>query len=184
MKFSATIIDQLDGNLSLPSSDTSSEISSILHEISGIYNYASSDTGLSVASSPDSVDSSGRTTASHYHEIPQSISVITGYRPTTFHDNKPRKRFLTKIDTNTREKVASNLPNISVINARSLWPKIKSFATQFVENNTQVAILTEIWGKGSKKEVYKITELLELRGINLIYDLSDNELDRNSRRLF
>ena len=73
------------------------------------------------------------------------------------------------IKRNVLEKIAENLPNVSVINARSLWPKLKSFAIQFHESDTNLAILTEIWGKGSKVQLQQIKHLLEIKGIDFIF---------------
>ena len=34
-----------------------------------------------------------------------------------------------------------------------------------------MAIITEIWGKGSKKDLYKIQELLQMEGIEILFDI-------------
>ena len=60
---------------------------------------------------------------------------------------------------------------MSIINARSLFPKIKSFARQFKEMKTDVSIITEIWGKASKDELQQIKYLLEMKGIDFIFDI-------------
>lgn len=78
---------------------------------------------------------------------------------------------LIKINNNVIDKTAMLLPTISVINARSLWPKIKSFADQFKETDTNVALITEIWGKGSKKDLYEIQKLLQMKGIELLFNI-------------
>ena len=49
--------------------------------------------------------------------------------------------------------------------------KTESFSTQFKETDTHVALITEIWGKGSKKDLYKIQELLQMDGIELLFDV-------------
>ena len=78
---------------------------------------------------------------------------------------------LIKIKNNVIEKTAATLPVVSVINARSLWPKLNSFSTQFQETETDLAIITEIWGKGSKKDLFRIQELLHMEGIELLFDI-------------
>ena len=44
----------------------------------------------------------------------------------------------------------------------------KTLTSHFKENDVQLSIITEIWGKGSKKDLYKIQELLQMEGIELI----------------
>ena len=62
------------------------------------------------------------------------------------------------------------LPTVSVINACSLWPKVSNFVDHFKENDIQLSLITEVWGKGSKFKKNKIKELLEMKGIDFIYD--------------
>ena len=103
------------------------------------------------------------------------IPVIVGNRiPTSQNANNKNtrtKNALINIKSNAFEKSVATLPIISVINARSLWPKLKNFAAHFKENDIQLSIITEIWGKGSKKDLYKIQELLEIKGIDLLFDI-------------
>ena len=79
------------------------------------------------------------------------------------------------IPTNEKQKRASFLPTVSVINARSLWPKIKSFAAHMEESKSHVAIISEIWGKSSKKELNEITKLLEMEGIHVLFDIRSDK---------
>ena len=45
------------------------------------------------------------------------------------------------------------------INARSLWPKLQSFAALVDANDIDLAMITEIWGKGKKKDLFEIKKL-------------------------
>ena len=151
-------IVQIDGNVSIYSSETSETIS--LPDISNTDGNLSQPSGYDQTRLSDSIYSNEDTINLDHtiqSEEPEHIPVTISDRPLKKHSEN--------------ERIAANLPNVSVINARSLWPKIESFATHFLETDTQVAIITEIWGKGSKREVYKIKELLEMKGIDLIFDL-------------
>ena len=58
---------------------------------------------------------------------------------------------------------------ISVYNARSLFPKINSLATDMHERKTDVTFISEIWEKlEKKKHQQKIEELFELKGIKYV----------------
>ena len=59
-----------------------------------------------------------------------------------------------------------SIPICTVYNARSLFPKINSFATDMKERNTDIAFISEIWEKLEKKNhQLKIEELFHLKGI-------------------
>ena len=60
------------------------------------------------------------------------IPVIIGNRPakTTFERRPPE---VIKIKPNLKERIAGNFPVISIINARSLWPKLETFSIKFNE---------------------------------------------------
>ena len=64
---------------------------------------------------------------------------------------------------------AQCLPRISVYNARSLFPKIESLALDIHERQTDICFISEIWEqRQNKKHTWRITELLELKGIQYI----------------
>ena len=73
------------------------------------------------------------------------ILVIIQNRPSTTISYQNFQKSLTvqndvliKIKNNVVEKMSVPLPTVSVINARSLWPKLDSFSTQFKETNTRL----------------------------------------------
>ena len=111
-----------------------------------------------------------------------TIPIIVTNRPTLEYQGQLKQKGSTlnnnnliKINNNVIERTAAWLPTISVINARSLWPKLKTFADQFKETGTHVAMITEIWGKGSKKDLYQITKLLEMKGIELLFNIRKDQ---------
>ena len=103
----------------------------------------------------------------------QPIPVVVNYERLEAPSNHlvHRSSHLKVIKPNDGEKIAAGLPTVSIINARSLFPKLESLVSHFQETATDVAIISEVWGKNSKSELYKIKELLEMRGIDFIYDI-------------
>ena len=167
-------IPQLDGNISLndssidttPSHDMKSD-STKLSEID------LNENSFSTASESNH-DSNINCNFNEYRS--NDIMDPTNFIPVISSNRAPipttsRPRVLRIIKANAQERIAEKLPTISVINARSLWPKLQSFATQFRETDTDIAILTEVWGKGSKKQIHQITELLEMKGIDFAFDI-------------
>ena len=75
------------------------------------------------------------------------------------HPRLPPVRKVCNSDTN----IIQSIPIISVYNARSLFPKINSLATDMHERKTDVTFISEIWEKlEKKKHQQKIEELFEL----------------------
>ena len=74
-------------------------------------------------------------------------------------------------------KPTLSLPNLSVYNARSLLPKISSFAIDVEERATDISFITEIWEQDeNKKHQKKVEKLLELKGIKYISKPRRNRL--------
>ena len=71
---------------------------------------------------------------------------------------------LIKIKNNVIDKTAALLPTVSVINARSLWPKLNTFADQFKETGTHLSMIIEIWGKGSKTAFFESQKIVANKG--------------------
>ena len=93
----------------------------------------------------------------------QKIQSHYGFRPPNMqHPRLPPVRKICNSDTN----IIQSIPIISVYNARSLFPKINSLATDMHERKTDVKFISEIWEKFEKKKhQQKIEELFELKGI-------------------
>ena len=145
-------IIQLDGNVSLSESLSSSNNSS--YDISTSFD----DSKFSDESSIDesSIDEN--------EDNINNISVIVGHRP--FKSNEPRniKSELKTVIRNTKGQVSLYLPNIAVYNHRSIWAKIKNFATEFNEMKIGVAFNSEIWeNKEKKSHQFQIERLCELK---------------------
>ena len=126
-------IDQLDGNVSLCSSDAS-------------------------FSNPVS-------------NMSQKISVQIGNRPNNIVESDserlPPSRKTIRRDNKVLQAVT--LPKFSSYNMRSLMPKLSSWATDMTDRLCSLSFLVEIWQKSeSKKHLFKIEELLEIRGIRYI----------------
>ena len=164
-------IMQLDGNMSI---SQMSEIESI-PSFSSKFEYSNlSEEEISQYSEYDDINQMSE--YSHQSLQVDKIPVIIGFRPESDCVNAPRgKKYLRKIQSNVKERKASFLPSVSVINARSLWPKMESFKRHFKSYNSQVAIITEIWGKNSKSEENKLEELLEMEGIDVCYDMRSDK---------
>ena len=97
-----------------------------------------------------------------------SIPVIVNFRPR----KRPSVRsspVLCPISFTQTAKSKHSLPTLSVYNARSLFPKIASLATDIEERDTDICFVTEIWEQNeNKRHRKKIEELLELKGIKYI----------------
>ena len=101
-------------------------------------------------------------------KVADSIPVHLNFRPM----KPPSSRLppvLRPVSLAPPAKSKVSLPNISVYNARSLFPKISSLATDIDERATDICFVTEIWEQDeNKKHRRKIEELLELKGIKYI----------------
>ena len=76
---------------------------------------------------------------------------------------------LKSIRRDNRSIQALSLPIIAIYNARSLWPKIESFATEHHERDIGVSLISEVWEKiDNKKHLNKIAHLMEMEGITYI----------------
>ena len=101
-------------------------------------------------------------------EKPETIYSQVGFRPPrTVFERPPPTRIV--IRKSMKVLNAIGLPRVTIYNARSLFPKIESFATDMKERETDVSFISEVWEKEtSKKHAKKIEELLELQGIKYI----------------
>ena len=73
------------------------------------------------------------------------------------------------IEKNSRIAYAQNLPKVTMYNARSLFPKILSLATDMEERSIDICCVSEIWEKAEDKvHQGQIESLLELNGIKYI----------------
>ena len=62
--------------------------------------------------------------------------------------------------------VANHLPIVSVCNARSLFPKISNFKTDFFERSVDFSLCCEVWQKSeSRFHKDEIEKMLELDGL-------------------
>ena len=68
-----------------------------------------------------------------------------------------------------QHETQTDLPNIALYNARSLWPKIKNFVTEVHEREIDICLITEVWENSESKEhKNKIEYLMEMKGIKYI----------------
>ena len=93
---------------------------------------------------------------------------MVGYRPTkVIYERPPIYRKTLRRDNKTIE--ALSLPRITNYNCRSLMPKIRSFAQDMIERESDISFLSEVWQKEeNKKHKAKLEELLEISGIKYI----------------
>ena len=91
-----------------------------------------------------------------------------GFRPhKSFISRPPPVRVNIKKDTTLPDD--SNLPILTLYNARSLFPKITTLATDIDERETDICCVTEVWEKiSNKKHQMKIEEMLEMKGLKYI----------------
>ena len=95
---------------------------------------------------------------------------------------RPRKKILSRppsvlrhIPSNQPSKSNLSLPNLSLYNTCSLFPKIASPVTDMEERTTDICFITEIWEQDeSKKHRKKVEKLLELKGIKYISNPGKN----------
>ena len=99
-----------------------------------------------------------------------SIKVIVGNRPQTKPDISEKREAVRKtLRRDNRGHLSLYLPNIAVYNHRSIWKKCRSFCTEFKELSMGVAFHSEVWErKESKKHKHKIDEMMEMDGISYL----------------
>ena len=136
-----SLLDQLDGNISMLSSRLSLPFPQFDGNIS---------LELSYISENDAIPSQ-----------------IGNRPPKVIYERPPHSRKTIRRDN--REIVAQFLPKITSYNVRSLMPKICNAAQDIIERESDLIFLTEIWEKeDDKKHQHRIEELLELDGIKYI----------------
>ena len=133
-----SLVNQLDGNVSL-----SSEL-------------------FSASSSSDQLQ------AENISSTENKIPIFFGNRPPKpkIHDLSKPPHFLRTIRRDNKAVQGISLPVISSYNMRSIFPKLDSYAEDFNERAIGLSFLSEIWEKSSnKKHQLKLQELFELKGI-------------------
>ena len=97
------------------------------------------------------------------------ISVQIGHRPNKILVSERLPPYRKTIRRDNKVLQAVTLPKFSSYNMRSLMPKLSSWATDMIDRMCSLSFLVEIWQKSeNKKHIFKIEELLEMRGINYI----------------
>ena len=96
------------------------------------------------------------------------IDVITGNRPAQVKREK-RNPVLKRIKRKNTGELSLFLPKVAVYNHRSIWKKIRNFATEFHELKMGLALHSEVWERKEKKaHRNKIDELFLMDGITYI----------------
>ena len=104
----------------------------------------------------------------HDPEKLSNIPVQIGFRPAKL-KCETRPPAWKRVKRDNRKIQALSLPVILNYNMRSFFPKYSNFCEDMEERECDVAFLSEVWENGeNKKHQFKITEMLELRGIDYI----------------
>ena len=163
-----TFIPQLDGNHSSLSSSfhSRSEQSCISSELSSSVQSCNEDNCFE--NSWFSQKSECDTTQPNPVPSVSVPAVITGNRPHRI----TAVRLPTVRKTIRRENKciqALSLPTFLVYNMRSIWGKLKCFATDMHERMADISFLSEVWEKSeNKKHKSKIEDMLEMDNISYI----------------
>ena len=78
------------------------------------------------------------------------IDVITGNRPAQVKREK-RNPVLKRIKRKNTGELSLFLPKVAVYNHRSIWKKIRNFATEFHELKMGLALHSEVWERKEKR---------------------------------
>ena len=156
-------IVQLDGNISVQSSEIENHLADSIHSLSS----TSSDT-------INSLEQSWFSQISECSAQPQvgkngaKIPVILNHRPVKIHlERQQSVRHV--IRRENRCLVALSLPVILSYNMRSIWAKLANFAEDMCERAADINFLSEVWEESeSKQHKSRIEELLELKQISYI----------------
>ena len=161
------VIPQLDGNMSINSSFSSSNCSSdnTVHSTSSILSSVSNNEVPTMEQSWFSQISECDTAQPN---VPSFIPVMLGYRP----KKETIRRYPAVRQVIRRENKciqALSLPTILSYNMRSIWGKIRSLAEDMHEREGEICFLSEVWEKQeNKKHKQKIVEMLEMSNISYI----------------
>ena len=107
-------------------------------------------------------------------DITQPIHVSNCFISVVITDNRPHKittERLPKVRKTIRREnkciQALSLPIFTVYNMRSIWGKLKCFATDMHERMADLSFLSEVWEKSeNKKHQSKIEQMLEIDNIS------------------
>ena len=177
---------QLDGNITLGSSDDEENISAIssIVDSDDPYNTSTSDDEFKLwhlntcrilqnSLSPNSKSlHSDLSITDHeaYDDLEQfEIPVVVGNRPS--HTTRAPGRHPTRVTVrrDNRSLFATSLPSIFVTNHRSLFPKFHSFLDEMIEMDMQLGLHSEIWEVSeNKNHQQSVEEAFELHGIRYI----------------
>ena len=156
------LIDSFDDNYSEYEPDT-------LHQTNSRYTFP--------PQAPDHLSPSQKSANLSWYTQPDSpepeyhstrITTQIGYRPDRLPLHRPPPVSKT-IKRSNKCIQGLSLPNISLYNMRSLWPKLRNFVIDFKERTTGLCFLNEVWEKiENKKHQFKIEELLHMEDIMYI----------------